>query len=199
MEWVKSCRPLYTSELERAIRSDQTHQEFLGVFASDQLPHRIGHYPASLVVNTDPVHKPGTHWIAYYFDAKHHLDYFDSEGMPPHPNTPLSQFADRNADSLSYCDKPLQSIHSAVCGYYCIAFLSLRNRGYSLEQIVSFYWGGKPGVYDERVCREVSTNFRVGGPIHTHQLGGSGSGSGNQAGQCCCSIKEWCHRIKYGS
>jgi hypothetical protein len=187
--------PLYTSEIERALRSDPVQHGFLGVFASDQLPHRIGSFPASLVVNTDPLHKPGTHWIAYYFDPERRLDYFDSEGIPPLPGTSnLARFAKRNASKISFCDKPVQGLHSAACGYYCISFLALRARGYNIKDIVSLYWGGRSGMFDHNVSEQVHKLFGVG-----KYNGGDGSGTRRQwgrsrTGQCCCSVAEFCSR-----
>jgi hypothetical protein len=191
--------PLYTSEIARAIRSDSLQRQqgnFLGVFASDELPDLIHSFPASLVVNTDPSHKPGTHWIAYYFDPEQILDYFDSEGLPPLPSSGnLAQFAKRNASSITFCDKPLQGMHSAACGYYCIAFLTLRSRGYMLENIVSLYWGGKPGIYDNSVCKEVNTLFNVG--RWNNSINNKALQTGrNRNEQCSCSVAEWCCRMK---
>ena len=37
-----------------------------GVFPSEKLPV-INTYPATLIANTDPHNKPGTHWAAMYF------------------------------------------------------------------------------------------------------------------------------------
>jgi hypothetical protein len=193
--------PLYTSEIEQAIRSDPLQREqnhFLGVFASDELPKILHSFPASLVVNTDPANKPGTHWIAYYFDPDRHLDYFDSEGLPPLPSSGrLARFADRNSSKISFCDRPIQGLKSAACGYYCIAFLTFRSRGHSLQDIVSLYWGGKPGMYDDEVCQEVNTLFNVG---RWQQKGadwqtGSNRSNINRKEQCSCSVVEWCCRM----
>ena len=40
---------------------------FCGVYASDELTSiEINTYPKSLVINSDPMEFPGTHWIAIY-------------------------------------------------------------------------------------------------------------------------------------
>jgi hypothetical protein len=197
---MSSYSPLYTSEIERAVLSDPVHRKqkhFLGVFASNQLPHTIRSFPASLVVNTDPAHKPGTHWIAYHFDDQRRLDYFDSEGLPPLPRDgSLAQFANRNASTIAYCNRPLQGIHSAACGYYCIAFLVLRAQNYSLADIVAFYWGGRPGVYDDAVSEAVHRLFGVGTDTSVNQAAGSRSYRPNE--QCSCSIAQWCCDVEKG-
>jgi hypothetical protein len=191
---MASYSPLYTSEIERAAGTDPLQRKhFLGVFASDELPQRIHSFPASLVVNTDPISKPGRHWIAYYFDQQQRLDYFDSQGLPPLSGR-LARFAKQNSWDIGFCDKPLQGFHSAACGYYCIAFLALRSRGYTLKNIISLYWGGKPGIYDNLVCETVNDLFRVG---RQQQMGSSSNSSTNSGtGQCSCTVAEWCCRMR---
>src|SRR5438093_6001328 len=119
---------MYASQIVKALRSERScvRSYFEGVFASDNLPARLELYPTAVVVNTDPEHKPGTHWIAYYFDKNAHLDYFDSYGFDPTTFDGLSKFAADNSNSVSYNDLQLQGFNTDVCGHYCIAFLVLR-------------------------------------------------------------------------
>jgi hypothetical protein len=197
-----SFSPLYTVEIENALENNSDN--FLGVFASDELPYRVSGFPASLVANTDPASRSGAHWVAFYFDGEGHMDYFDSQGLPPSLYPKLAEFVVRNArGTVRYCDLPLQGFYTAACGYYCIAFLALRSRGVSLSQFTSLYWGGKPGVYDENVSREVSELFKVGrrSVRRGSRAGGGGYGSGSigeRAGQCSCSVAEWCERVCHG-
>ena len=52
-----------TNEIDQILRRDKrVGGIFIGVFASDRLPTRVPR-PAALVVNLDPAHKPGIHWI----------------------------------------------------------------------------------------------------------------------------------------
>ena len=46
----------------------QTANQFVGVFARDELPLIIDKYPAIIITNTDPSTKSGSHWILFYFD-----------------------------------------------------------------------------------------------------------------------------------
>ena len=42
-------------------------------------------YPSSFVINLDPSYRPGSHWVAVYFDKNGVAEYFDSlAGYPPH-------------------------------------------------------------------------------------------------------------------
>ena len=65
-----------TEEIEQALRRCG---EFDGVFAADDLPDR----PRLLVVNTDPAHRPGRHWVCIYVGDDRRGEYFDSLGQPP--------------------------------------------------------------------------------------------------------------------
>ena len=54
--------------LESVLRRDpHAAPLFVGVFASDTLPHSIHTKPALIIVNTDPIQKPGAHWQLYSF------------------------------------------------------------------------------------------------------------------------------------
>ena len=50
-----------------------------------------------LVVNTDPMELPGTHWIAIYFSEQMKGEFFDSYGKHPfHYNNDFLDFMNRN-------------------------------------------------------------------------------------------------------
>jgi hypothetical protein len=117
-----------TSELEcilsRAIRRCQ----FLGVHAADRaplhLPVAASEYPCAYVVNTDPEHAPGKHWVAFYATSPGQLEFFDSYGRPPlaYPHIRLPA----NVVQINYNGIELQSRRSTVCGHYCIFYLLKR-------------------------------------------------------------------------
>ncbi|KAK3704916.1 hypothetical protein QZH41_005383, partial [Actinostola sp. cb2023] len=71
------------------VRTDRLlRPAFLGVFPADRLPttHRSG---TGLIVNTDPSDRPGTHWVAMYWDNEGRAEFFDSYGQTPqsyHPS-----------------------------------------------------------------------------------------------------------------
>ena len=113
--------------------SKQVH--FLGVFPFDQFPLKTlthNYYSSSpnaycCIVNTDPSHKPGTHWVAFFIDKTKkkmsHLEFFDSYGLPP--NTYSFKFPSPIQIISNQCT--LQSHDSTVCGHYCILYLYLRS------------------------------------------------------------------------
>ena len=61
-----------TFQLAQVLTKDPfTKGSFAGVYACDQLSSiEISKYLKSLVVNTDPIELPGTHWIAIYFNQQ---------------------------------------------------------------------------------------------------------------------------------
>lgn len=60
-----------TEQLEVILLNDKaTRLQFQGVYASDSLLSQLNHYPCAVVANVDPSYKPGSHWIAFYFDEK---------------------------------------------------------------------------------------------------------------------------------
>jgi hypothetical protein len=201
---------MFTSQIRSALASDPVaSQYFAGVFPSDMLPDKIP-FPCSAIANTDPASKPGRHWVAFHFDSEGNGEYFDSYGKPP-CNTALFNFlVDKNVK----CETPdvnpvrLQGFDSDVCGQYCIAFLTKRARGKSMQNIVESFRGKtrKPGAGDTAVARSVNRMFKISKlkkrkllPVYhskqqqqqQHQLGGSARTS--VAEQCCCSLSS-CYR-----
>ena len=95
-----------------------------GVFPSDILPV-TNTYPASLIANTDPHDKPGTHWVAMYFESPHESEFFDSYGFPPETYNIATY----------YNDKQLWGLHSDVRGDYCLFYLLHRVQNVDMNTI----------------------------------------------------------------
>jgi hypothetical protein len=189
---------MYTSQIRTALQSDDVVARYFdGVFASDKLPIPLPHFPSAVVANVDPAHKAGSHWIAYHFDGGQHLDYFDSYGHPPQfYNDDLGEFATMNSTTVSYNDRQVQGFDTDVCGQYCILFLALRARGYSLQGIRDYYsWNGrgKPGDRDDEVARDVSILYGMN-IVKDNARRQRGSG-GDQCEQCCCTRAQCYHRL----
>ena len=109
---------------------------FLGVFASDQIPslpaiHSLS--PCCYIVNTDPTGKLGTHWLAFFHPCAKNLEFFDSFGFSP------SEFGFHFPTSIHVYSNSIQvqSKYSSTCGYHCIYFLFSRTHGIPLSKIIS--------------------------------------------------------------
>lgn len=100
----------------------------IGVFPADCFPprSRITAQDTCFIVNTDPRHKPGAHWLAFYFDsAKQQLEYYDSFGLPLARYSVVARsIADRKLQVVPTNTYGMhQSVDSTACGYYCVLFL----------------------------------------------------------------------------
>lgn len=126
--------------LERVIRKDpHASRIFEGVFASDTLPHRLKSRPALLIVNSDPISKPGTHWLAISIDAEGRGEFFDSYGLKPYiPGH--RRFLNRMCKSWKYNNFDLQALRSTVCGQYCVMYLLFKAHGYTLHDFVTQFF-----------------------------------------------------------
>lgn len=122
------------SEQIYRIMTDYAYEnEFLGVFARDNIPLRSMHYPCGLIINTMPHNHNGEHWVAIYKDEYNKGFYFDSFGRNPH----FDEFYDclNFCDDWSYNKQQFQSIFTDVCGQYAIFFLLHKMHGYNSEEI----------------------------------------------------------------
>lgn len=119
-----------SQQIDSILRYNQySKRYFKGVYAADQLPLIVDSYPAAFVVNTDPSHKPGTHWVSFYFNANGNGDFFDSYGKTPEfYNDEFKVFLDNNTGKWKYNKKQLQHISSVVCGQYVVYYLIMKCR-----------------------------------------------------------------------
>ena len=67
-----------TYAIEHALRNIP---RFGGVLAQDELKLEYNKSPKFYVVNTDPSHLPGEHWVAFYTGGR--PEFFDSTGHSP--------------------------------------------------------------------------------------------------------------------
>lgn len=129
---------MYADQIADALRRDKYAKDvFLGVFSIDKLPN-VTHLPASAVVNTDPSHLPGTHWIAFFIDKSSKCSFFDSFGKPPSFYM-MDKYLNSECKSIEINKHQLQGLTSETCGFYCIYFIVLMSRGFSLENIVNVF------------------------------------------------------------
>ena len=84
----KSMELIATSDQQlRQVRmvTAQVAPYFAGVFASDCLPSRpVKERPQGYIVNLNPHHRPGSHWIVIWTDKYEDCTVVDSFGMPLH-------------------------------------------------------------------------------------------------------------------
>src|SRR4051812_33374898 len=117
------------SKINRLLKK-RCGQSFQGVFPMDRLPAKLPpHRPLILVCNTDPHHKPGTHWIVMFIDMKG--EYFDSFGQEPAPI--FQQYLEKYCNTYTLNTKVLQSVLSYSCGHFCVFYCLMKMMNYSME------------------------------------------------------------------
>ena len=99
-----------TKEIDVLLKAYCKHG-FQGVFSSDTLPS----HPKLLVCNTDPISKPGEHWIAIFVSEDGRGEYFDSFGRAP--NEHFANYLNEHCRNWIFNKRQLQSIISSYCGY----------------------------------------------------------------------------------
>ena len=128
-----------THQINKILASNPRTQRFYrGCFASDQLPDPSTlKYPSSMVVNLDPQHLKGSHWIAIFATGmQRDVIYFDSLALPINPTiegTFLSKFP-----RILKCPKPFQNPLSDICGHYCITMIFFLSNGLLFPEFIQF-------------------------------------------------------------
>ena len=115
----------------------QNEKDFGGVRPSDKLktcePNKF------YILNTDPSTKPGHHWVAVYLKPGL-CEFFDSLGEAPSKyNQDFDKLMLLNGPKYMYNTHRIQNYSSQVCGHYCIFYIIMRCKGYSLLDIVQFF------------------------------------------------------------
>lgn len=169
---------LSTRDIERVLSQYmRIHKDFLALgpvaidFCSDvknevcnidiKKIHARGKTKIGIVFNTDPITKPGQHWICMYIDLSHQdpnewsINYFDSYGMAPLPNAVRDLVNKLQIQNTKYnkatfklemnckdvsgiCTRSVrQQKLNSECGMYCINFIVERLTGKSWEYMVS--------------------------------------------------------------
>ena len=128
-----------TSQIQCCIDCSSTlKKSTLGVFAADQLPVNLN-FPCGFICNTDEYSKEGMHWCSFYFPNSTTVEYFDSHGKPINYFNDYFPLYVSTFPSIISNSKQLQSLHSNVCGMYCLYFLLHRLNGVSYHNFVNMF------------------------------------------------------------
>ena len=143
-----------TKQLEQAlIYHRDTKHIFMGVYPSDRLPRNIPkNKTVALIANTDPTHKPGQHWVAFFF-SKSTVYFFDSYGRSP-AKSPFHRLMKYRRHQKVF-SRRLQG-DGRTCGYYCLYFIlaMIQNRNF-----VCF--GDNLNANDRYVVQFVKEHFHI--------------------------------------
>ena len=136
---MSSPKGLNSLQLWEALSQNTSTQHFFdGVYALDQLKN-IKSKPKLVLGNTDPQHKPGKHWLLFFFNEDGTtMDFFDSLGKPPqdYPRA-IPDFIQKWSSEVYYIPNRIQPVGSALCGHYCLYYAYSKSIGESMEDIMS--------------------------------------------------------------
>ena len=109
---------------------------FIGVYAENELKTlSINTFPCFLIINLDPSHMQGSHWLALRI-CRTSLEIFDPLGFqilswPRIPCNLLNFLRRWSCRRETFISPVIQSQKSVLCGYFCLTFILCR-------QVVSF-------------------------------------------------------------
>ena len=106
-----------------------------GIFSRDETKP-LFHSPC--IINLDDFGSLGTHWVCCWHAKNGTYEYFDSFGLPP----PLEWQKEMSMHGIKHFfrnDNQIQWEQSVRCGYYCLLFLSQRNKGTSFVDILKMF------------------------------------------------------------
>lgn len=140
-----------------------TKRNFLGVFASDQIPQNLNKMrrgrkqTAYLVANLDQSWKEGSHWIAIKVNGgkKKPGVYFDSYGWPP-INRAFTKILRGN---YIFNKIQLQDTFSTCCGQWCMYFVWKSCEGKSLNKIIEKFIHSNKSRNDQLMNELVMKHF----------------------------------------
>lgn len=129
-------------------RDPFTKREFLGCFASDQLPFITNNSkPCCFIVNTDKSSQPGAHWFGVYV-RRSNVYVFDSFGTMPRV---IRKWCCALARPVHFNAIPHQSMDEVTCGGYAVYALCELARGRRFNSIVRHFLHTR---YDDAFIRD---------------------------------------------
>lgn len=147
---------LDTDEINCALDASETvSRTYAGCHAMDQLPV-IDKLPCAMVVNSDSSDKPGTHWLAIYFDELGQCEFFDTFGLSEtvyDTNNELKSYLTQFSRDIWRMYNPIQSATSDACGHFCVFFIVHRIHNIPANDIVRQFHPSNLESNDRKVRR----------------------------------------------
>lgn len=145
-----------TTQLLCALEHDSyLKHHTIGVYAINQIPS-LKHDILSFVINSAPSSNPGIHWVALCKNMNC-IEIFDSYGK--HPYTYFSPNLIKQFDSVKYQTNQFQQNHTDYCGFYCLFFVHMKAKGWSMEKICNLF-DIKDKLYNDTLVKQfVFSNF----------------------------------------
>lgn len=148
-------------EIEAFMFNDsQSSTQFIGCFAADKIPRLKLKSNQSLIINLcNSSVDFSCHWISV-FRSKKHLIYFDPGGISSYYlNKNIYKFLKQQKIKIVCNRSKIQSNLSQNCGKYCIVFLCLSHRGYSLNDINNLFYPESLNYLNDYVVESICKNI----------------------------------------
>lgn len=125
-----------TKQLFYALYNNDTTKPFFdGIYSRDNLVD-IVRKPKLIICNTDPINKPGKHWVLFYFENDV-CEFYDSLGKQlTSYGKEFQYFAQKFAKKLKQSNIRTQPSDSSLCGQYCLYFAYFRCKVASMTDII---------------------------------------------------------------
>lgn len=156
-----------TLELEKLVQRDKyAPQYFCGVWSADHLKQFAfpKHRKAIIIVNLSRRGSEGSHWVSIaWLPRKKHILYMDSLALDPRLFVDIQAFLVRHTDDLQkHClllNQAIQHRRSQTCGLYCLLWVYLFARGWSLDRFSSLFSVNLQG--NEEIVQQWSTLLKL--------------------------------------
>ena len=145
-----------SKQLYQALMSHKlTRKIFDGIYSRDTLKDIVKR-PKFIICNTDPSHKPGKHWVAFYFYGKNYVFFFDSLGKSiSHYGREFVNFVKRYSKKMTFSKRRVQPPKTDICGHYCLFCGLCIVQKYKPKRIIQ----SMLSIYSKTVVKIVRTNF----------------------------------------
>jgi len=128
--------------------------DFIGVFAHDELPEITNEKKYSMIINYNNHDESGSHWVCICNNT-----FFDSFGVVP--STIIQKFIRRNngGKEIPYNSHQLQNELSVLCGYWCIVYIKMINKGYSQYDATHKLFSLTNTIHNEETLRRLIMKY----------------------------------------
>ena len=130
---------LNTIEIYTALNNEPNTEKCLTAVCSRTGLKDIKEKPKLVIVNTDPVWEPGTHWLLLYFNDSGVCEFFDSLGKDTadyHQEIENFMSLHTTKPYIKVNQYRIQPINTALCGHYCLWYAYGRCSGTSMKKLI---------------------------------------------------------------
>lgn len=139
-----------TISIKEALRQLVGHMDIpYYVCAADTAP-KIDKFPTIVIQNSDPIDRPGEHWLAWWAVSDLRCEFFDSFGLPyveyPHLDFPIKYIVQDNT-------KQLQSNESNYCGIWSVRFAHDKTKGLTFHHFMNQWTSLQKEINDRIILK----------------------------------------------